>query len=348
MKKVQKKYQIVAGDTVSAIAGKLGLSIAELVYYHNLHSGVVDEYIYGDILPQKLKYILLPMSYEQEIPVPQKLEYSNANVTKAIGKTMKKYGITERYFQHEEMTSELDFEIDITEEVHDDLYVATFNKHSVWVNNSDSFRLAEHLYHKIDNCLYPLKLSSNNDGSFKSVINSKEIKERWIQLRSELEEYYQGETVAEILSKAEEALCNTELHGNKLLNSIFFKLWHTPVYRSYAHGKTVEYEDHYPIFPQHTGVKFKVSLNPDLKINENNKFIIRLTGSCIDNRLENELWNVPSDVLVNRNPEHKVKGDISMVFKIDETNKRIFSVAGLIELRGKNHHKRMEIGIYEL
>ncbi|OCA79927.1 hypothetical protein BBH99_17320 [Chryseobacterium contaminans] len=348
MKKVQKKYEIEVGDTTSAIADKLGLSVAELVYYHNLHSGVVDEYIYGDILPQKLKYILLPISYEQEIPIPPKVEYSSANVTKATGKTMKKYGITERYFQHEKMINELDFEIDIMEEIHDDLYVATFNKHSVRINNSDSFRLAEQLYYKIDQCIYPLKLSSNHDGSFKSVVNSKEIKERWIRQRPELEEYYQGETGAEILSKAEEALCNAELYGNRLLNSIFFKLWHTPVYRSYAYGKTVEYEDHYLIFPQHTGIKFKVSLNSDLKINENNKFIIRLTGSCIDSRSENELWNAPSNALVNRNPEHTVKGDIRMVFKIDETDKRIFSVAGFIELQGKNHHKRIEIGIYEL
>lgn len=348
MKKVQKKYQIETGDTTSTVADKLGLSIAELVYYHNLHSGVVDEYIYGDVLPQKLKYIFLPMNYEQEISVPKKVEYSSTNVTKAIGKTIKKYGITERYFHCEEMTNELDFEADITEDVQDDFSVTTFNKHSVRINNSDSFRLAEQLYHKIDHCLYPLKLSSYRDGSFKNIVNSKEIKERWISLRPKLEEYYQGETSIEILARAEEALCNTELHGSKLLHGIFFKIWHTPVYRSYADKKIVEYEDRYLIFQQHTGVKFKITLTSDLQINENNKFIIRLTGSCVDNRSENELWNTPSDILINRDPENRIEGEINLVFKMDETDKRIFSVTGFIELYGKIHHKRIEIGIYEL
>lgn len=348
MKQVQRKYQVKAGDTTSAVAGKLGLPVAELVYYHNLHSKLVDEYIYGDVLPDKLKYILIPMNYEQEIPVSSKFEYSNGKVMKGIGKTIKKYGITERYFRHKEIASVLDFEMDITEEVQNDLYVTTFNRHSLRINNSNNFRLAEQLYSKIDHCFYPLKLSCNTDGSFKAVTNSEEIKQRWKQLRPELENYYQGETSTEILSRAEEILHNTEVHGNKLLNSFFFKLWHSPVYRSYTDGKSVEYEDRYPVFPQHAGVKFKMNLNPDLRINENNNFIIRLTGSCTDNRSENELWNAPSDVLVTRNPDHKVKGDINMIFKISETDKRIFSVTGFIELYGKDHHKRIEIGIYEL
>ncbi len=89
MKQVQRKYQVKAGDTTSAVAGKLGLPVAELVYYHNLHSKLVDEYIYGDVLPDKLKYILIPMNYEQEIPVSSKFEYSNGKVMKGIGKTIK-------------------------------------------------------------------------------------------------------------------------------------------------------------------------------------------------------------------------------------------------------------------
>ncbi|RXM53207.1 MULTISPECIES: hypothetical protein [unclassified Chryseobacterium] len=348
MKKVQKKYYIELGDTTSTIADKLGLSVPELVYYHNLNSGIVDEYIYGDILPEKLKYILLPINYEQEIPVSSKVKYANGKVNKGIGKTIKKYGVSERYFNHDKIINELDFEIDIAEEVYNEVSIADFNKYSVRVNNSDNFRLVEQLYHKIDSCLYPLKLSSNNDGSFKSIVNGEEIKQRWTLLRPELEEYYQGETSIEILSRAEEALCNTDVHGSKLLNSFFFKIWHSPVYRSYADRKIVEYEDRYLIFPQHTGVKFKMSLTSDLQINENNKFIIHLTGSCVDNRSENELWNTPSNVLVNRDPENIIKGEINMIFKMNETDKRIFSVEGFIELHGQIHHKRIEIGIYEL
>ncbi|WET49759.1 hypothetical protein PYS58_01240 [Chryseobacterium indologenes] len=348
MKKAQRKYQITKGETISTVASKLGLSVAELVYYHNLHSKTVDEYIYGEFLPEKLKYILIPMSYEQEISISPEFEYSNTKVVKTIGKTMKKYGITQRYFNHEELVNVVDFEADISEEVQDELCVTIFNKHFVRINKSDNLRLIEQLYGKIDKCLYPLKISSNKDGSFKSIVNSKEIKERWILLRPELEEYYQGETSSEILSAAEEILGNTELYASKLLNSFFFKIWHGPIYRNYREGEEIEYEDRYLIFPQHEEVQFKMKLEADLKISENNKFIIWLTGTCTDRRSELELWNAPSDALVNKNPENKVKGNISMLFKMNETDKRIFSVVGFIELQGKIHHKRIEIGIYEL
>lgn len=348
MKKTHRKYQVEAGETPSMVAAKLGLPVAELVYYHNLHCGIVDEYIYGDMLPKQLKNILIPISYDQEIPTSPKVAYSNNKVTKAIGRTTKKYGITQHYFNHKELVSVLDFEVDITEEADEERCITTFNKHSVRVNNNDNFRLVEQLYDKIDHCLYPLMIGCNKDGSFKNIVNSKEIKERWILLRPVLEDYYQGETGQEILSKAEEAVCNTEMYGGRLLNSIFFKIWHTPVYRNYVEGQTIEFEDRYLIFPKHTGVKFKMKLEADLKISESNKFMIRLTGTCTDNRSELELWNAPSHALISRNPDNKVKGSINILFKMDETDKRIFSVTGFIELQGKIHHKRIEIGIYEL
>lgn len=348
MKHTHRKYQIEAGDSTSNVANKLGLSVAELVYYHNLHCEIVDEYIYGDTLPENLKHILLPIEYEHKIPDFPPITYSNNKVEKSVGKTIKKYGVTQRYFKHTEKMNLLNFEVDITEEVLDGNCLTTFNKYFVRVNNSDNFRLIEQLYNKIDNGFYPLILSSNKDGSFKEIVNSKEIKKRWVQLRPELEDYYQGETSQKILSDAEVTVCNTELYGNNLLKSIFFKLWHTPVYRSYAKEETVEFEDHYFIFLNHTGVKFKMKLDTNLKISENNKFIIHLTGVCIDKRSELELWNTPSDVLVNRNPDNKIKGIINITFKINEEDKRFFSVAGFIELEGKINHKRIEIGIYEL
>ena len=348
MNEKYKKYHINKGDTLDDIIRKLEIEKVKLIYDHNLLSNDnIDNYIFGDTLPKNLKYILLPLSYNKDIPI-SKIKYSDKNVSKTNGKTYKKYGVTQQFIINGELRNTLNYELEITENIEDHFWRSTINKNTVYLNNTDSFLIIENLYNRIDNCLYPLEINVNKDGSFKNIINEKEIHQRWKKMLPQLQDYYKGQVSDEIFSKSEKIFSDVQKYGNKLFNSIFFKVWYAPIYRYYPEEEPLVYEDHFPLFPQHKGVKFKITQSSDLEVCENNKFNIHITGSCIDNRIEQELWNAPSHVFINRKNKNKVFGNINLLYKINEIDKRIFSIVGFIELNGENYQKRIEIKIFEI
>jgi hypothetical protein len=344
MGKEHQKYHINKAETLEEISEKLQIPVAELKYYHNLHSDP-DQYIISYILPPNLKEILLPLEYEKEI-VDNKNTYVKRDIQKEIIKTQSRYGVLQRNYNNGELQDQLHYEVDVTEEItYDNLRKVTIDKKKLWINDEEISLAAEKIFEQIGGLLYPLEVIIHRDGSFSEITNPEEIKKRWQNKRADLQSYYIGETSDSLFLKVDKFFNEIEKNQEKLLDNLFFKLFFTPFYRYYTDGNPYNYTDQFPLFPYKNGILFNTALTPDTQIGETGKFQMQLTGSCADIQREKQVWP-GSDIDAGINDI--IKGDLDFIFKINASDKRIFSVKGYVEIKGKKNQRRVEFEFYQL
>ncbi|WP_179473738.1 hypothetical protein [Chryseobacterium sp. H1D6B] len=342
MGKEHQKYHINKAETLEEIAEKLQIPVAALKYYHNLHSDP-DQYIISYILPQHLKEILLPVDYEKEI-VENKKTCVKRDIQKEIIKTQSRYGVLQRNYNNGELQDQLHYEVDSIEEItYDNLRKITIDKKKLWINDEEISLAAEKIFEQIGGLLYPLEVIIHRDGSFSEIINPQEIKNRWKDKRADLQSYYIGDASDSLFLKVDKFFNEIEKHQEKLLDNLFFKLFFTPLYRYYTDGNPYNYTDQFPLFPYKKGILFNTILTPGLQIGETGKFQMHLTGDYVDLQREKQIWP-GSDAEIN----DSVTGDLDFVFKINASDKRIFSVKGYVEIKGKKNQRRIEFEFYQL
>lgn len=191
------KYDIKKGDTLESIADKQGISIQELINFHNLYCGTTN-FIIGEKLPIHLQSLLLEKKTKEEIskiiedknfPLKARYRCEQFNTTKLEDRisfhcnTKKEYTV-EKNAAHTRAKVKL--------------------KEYLYKINPENMALAIEAVKELEFDKENVILDLNNDNTIKEVVNFSEIKEKWENFKPKLaaSEFYRQ--VENINSKAAE------------------------------------------------------------------------------------------------------------------------------------------------
>lgn len=191
------KYEIKKGDTLKSIAEKQGISIEELVNFHNLYCGTTN-FIIGNKLPIHLQTILLEKKTKEEInktiedrKFPQKARYrcEQFNTTK-VEDRISFHCNTKKEYTVEKNTDNTRAKVKL--------------KEYLYKINPENMSLAIEAVKELEFDKEDVVLALNKDNTIKEVVNFSQIKEKWESFKPKLaaSEFYRQ--VEKINSKAAE------------------------------------------------------------------------------------------------------------------------------------------------
>lgn len=185
-----EKYFIKNGDSLHSIAEELGLSVEELVTFHNINSKLHDQ-INNLNLPKWSDHILIPDSIENLKNKKDKKESSNTInfPQKEIDSTL--YSITQKIDMQVSGNSMIDSETEIVwnykKTKNGNNFFAYLNQESHQVKYIKSIyrALAEYMQ-KFNEPLEHLVLKLSAQGNIEELTNQQEINQRWQNLKKDL------------------------------------------------------------------------------------------------------------------------------------------------------------------
>ncbi|MFV0345695.1 MAG: hypothetical protein ACK5IQ_05540 [Bacteroidales bacterium] len=122
----------------------------------------------------------------------------------------------------------------------------TIKRDELFVNKHVPKSLIEILSVRSMEALYPLELRTTMENIPLDVLNHEQIKERWRNVKTELQKEYSGEVIAQYLSKCDKQLSNKLSILESLRNDAFYALLFHDIYTQY--NENLE-KDAYLAFP---------------------------------------------------------------------------------------------------
>ncbi|MCV9929016.1 hypothetical protein OIU83_15225 [Flavobacterium sp. LS1R49] len=359
-----KKYKVQRGDTIEAIAIKIGIPAAEVRSYHNRYCELCDLVELG--LPiRKIEYILLPnlesfieTKLSEKNTVKKVLLGANNNLRlTAMNGLKREYGTTIFYKNNDQLINKIHFTAQIEfVKKENDFSIVKFEINQVYVNSKEPEMVIEQLADKISKALYPLLMSLKRNGEIREILNIKEIQERWEKLKPSILKFYKGgDIIIKLLSSFEKSIESATLLRKNLVEHPFYKIYFSPIYQNYSPDLLFIDND----------FQFKIFQNVDefqsltAKFHVNRKGIINSDRKPSKELLSRE--QVLDDIKGNREVELKdtvfeagkledgISGNMDFQYKLHYDSKTIFSITGFINSRkDKETVSTIEFETYEI
>ena len=252
MEKKYLKYQITNTDNLNIISEKLGISITELVGFHNVHCKNNDSI--GSGLPKHLTEIFV-YPHIREI---KKEKYPTASFEEGYvlkcKPNFKKQNFGVQYkIENNNGTTNMSFEVSLQcKQEKSGHFLYEFIKKEVYINYEETDLMADQLAEKTAHVLYPLQIIINPNGQLISIHNFATIKKRWIDTKNELKEYYVGEWSDKYLELTEKTLENEDTLFNAISNDWFLKSYFNGLYVNYTPSFKIKTTVNFPIVFEHS------------------------------------------------------------------------------------------------
>ncbi|QKX05024.1 hypothetical protein HN014_08880 [Aquimarina sp. TRL1] len=128
-----------------------------------------------------------------------------------------------------------------------------------YINDSEPDSFIDKLAMEVSSVLYPLQIKTLQDGTFLSVVNFEEIKERWYKKKAEIQEKYKGAVVEKYIQLTSNSLYSQEVLNEKMAKDWFVNLYFSSLYKWYSDDCYVFEHIQYPIAGTTTAVNYNVT-----------------------------------------------------------------------------------------
>lgn len=296
------------------------LTSAELIAFHNQFCNLQE--LLPLSLPKHVDYIYLPPKNfrEREIKL-----LKSTNILRPATKSEKTYGVVLTFLPKE---LSIHFKIKVIRIGE----IIEIIKEKTYLNNLEIDQTIEQLFEKAEQVLYPLQISTHNNGGLNKILNSKEINDRWKkEIEPSLRKYYQSETGEEIINKLDQAFSDVNKKREFLERNLFYKLFFLPIYQTYQKFAKDDYLSiYFAAISQEKGYKIEYELQKEFT--RGDKIALKITGKEEDN-------------IFNKNNE---KGEIDLLYKLHKKTNEIFSITGDVSAFENGLEYKLNFELYEL
>ena len=232
-------YNIKKEDTLASVATFFEKTQQEIKGFHNIFC-TSEEYIVFD-LPDHLKQLYVyPYLHYKAIGVAEHLSestYLHHNKPSGSCNYNVQYSVAEG-----EKNTIINFEISVIHQgIFKEGHLYLINKKATTtINGEIDINDTEEIKEKIGNIAYPLQVLVSESGMWQEVVFDKNIKNRFAAAKQEVQEYYKGKLVDDLLNHAESNLCSEAgfkkiFENNWLLDTIF-----SPIYKYYNYKQPIK------------------------------------------------------------------------------------------------------------
>lgn len=238
------------------------------------------------------------------------------------------YGVIFKYFKKEGDYTKMHFTVDVTYKGQSQSGKHHFdiNRKQVYINETAPDLLIEQLADKAGSCLYPMEISTSDEGPFEEIINYEEIKKRWASKKIELENYYEGEIATTIIANLDAVYSSKDKMEIALNDDLFLTLFFMPIYRKHVNRKA-EYQKEIAFLAFKMPILYNIKQEVEQFLTESQKQLIQIKGFS----------------------ENLTDPELVLNYKINNETKSVFSIVGNVNLvKEKSKTQKIEIEMYQL
>ncbi|TWP31055.1 LysM domain-containing protein [Apibacter muscae] len=305
-----EKYKVSRGDTLESIAKELNLSVAQLREFHNRHCEL--PYLLGSgKIPSSVKEILYLPLQEIEEQAQHKITNQSFYQLRLRHPTAEQiYQVKIKFFEEGKENS-LSYIIKILWLEKNTIKI---HREELFIDGKEPNFLVDELATQISSVLYPMEFYLDAQGCFYKVKNLSQIKERWNQLKPQIEKLYKGNCVTKYLYNFQKILFQPYLFNKAMKQEVFLTAYFTHLYGQYnTRGEVEEMLIRFPVIPTLAPVQYVIKNRIEWLEEAKQKLIkIERKGELADPRSLNNFLNAMDIPLkkdtTNEHEEEKAKG----------------------------------------
>lgn len=170
-------------------------------------------------------------------------------------------------------------------------YVVEITRNNMMLNNTEFHNVMDELLLITSEILNKLELEISPKGQILHIKNRKELREKWQEIRLQVESDYKGEIVSRFLESMEKTITDEQLFINALWKDPFFRFYFS-IYGEYLSGKmTDDYE--FFDFPIGNNASYSATETNLLQIQETGGYTLLKRITIDKDELENLRKNLP-------------------------------------------------------
>ncbi|MDQ0595530.1 hypothetical protein QFZ37_003899 [Chryseobacterium ginsenosidimutans] len=309
------KHNVLKDESLKSIASLYHVSVDALKQFHNNHCEVKD-------------MILISLNGQKELFIPRT---AVADKNKVV-----KFGHGNRLvFQPENSFCNYGVIITIENGNHKNelkyntsvRWLKTENKlhffevdriSNLYLNEEEVNEIADLLAYKTSKVLYPLQISVDENGRFYDVDNLSVFKERWANVKDEIYQEFEGETVDQYCEKIEEIINEPNVINLYLKNDYFIRTLFFGIYKKFDPNYQTEITETFPVVDNAVEPQYKISLEADPLKDDYNLINIQGEGKLNDERNVYDFINeAPFSTAIEDHPVMNQEGDFRLMYYLN-------------------------------
>jgi len=253
------------------------------------------------------------------------------------------YGVLLIFKDEKQTKLQIHYEIDVIclEQV-GRYYIFKINKKQVYINEKAPDTTIDELVERCGKVLYPLHIKVNSLGLATTIMNHKEIIERWKMEKQKIKQSYQGKEVNLLLKNMDDVLQDRNQTSELFLERDWFMtLFFTPIYQNKKKDST-----YFPLIPYTPTIAYEIKQIHKSHLHRDKDIIIEQKGKCIDTRSENDILK---GNLISANKGKIIAGKSDLKYHIYKNSPIVDAITGSCQIdfpSGKS--KKVTIEIYNL
>lgn len=189
---------------------------------------------------------------------------------------------------------------------------------NLYLNEEEVNEIADLLAYKTSKVLYPLQISTDEQGKFNAVENLSVFKERWAAVKEEVYKEFEGETVDSYCEKIERIIYEPDAISLYLKNDYFIRTLFFGIYHSFGQEYQTEITETFPIVNNVIEPKYEVKLEIDPLKDEYDLVNIEGEGRLNDERTIYDFMNgAPFSLIIEDNPVMNHEGSFRLAYYLN-------------------------------
>ncbi|MBV8328770.1 hypothetical protein [Chryseobacterium sp.] len=309
------RHIVQENETLKSIAAVYNIDADALKVFHNNHCEVKDMILIG-ITGQK--EIFIPRTAVTDKSRLVRFERGNTlifrpensfhrygaviTIESGSSKNELKYETSVRWLKKENKLHF--FEIDRTS--------------ALYLNKEEVNEIADTLAYKTSKVLYPLQISTDENGKFYAVENLSVFKQRWAAIKEEVYKEFEGETVDRYCKKIEQLIFNPEIIDLYLKNDYFIRTLFFGIYQRFGAEYQIESTEEFPVINNPIEPQYEIRFEIDPLKDDYNLVNIEGEGRLNDERTIYDFVNgSPFTMIIEEDPEMNHGGNFRMQYYLN-------------------------------
>jgi hypothetical protein len=261
------------------------------------------------------------------------------------------YGFECETFENEALKNRVHYEIEIRcIQNHVSNSVFEIKRKQIYINNQAPDLMMEQIADKAAQAIFPIHLKLTESGEIDAIENMEAIKKRWIQKKEELNSYYEGTIIEDIIQKTERILLNHNALKQSICDNWFFHLYFKPLYINYTQKLQRKFIWESPVFG-HQNLEYGAIHTIDENCSETDKIYINVKGASLEERSLDQIKKGIHGISSKNadNVIEEVESDMEVQYKLYAEDRSIFSISSTFKTKiGPNLYNINNVAIYHL
>lgn len=317
-------YKIKQGDTLLSVAKDLGIEPSLLRSYHNRFCPSLKDLIEADF-PYHLEYIILApqepeLTDDEKEKNRQKVIHNNGPIQVSLNNAQidNSYGVVYT-IENGEKINIIKQEMKVTWKAKSSNNFSFFEVSrigNIYINDTKTITMAKEIAEKASAALYPIIVVVDENGEWVYIHNFSQIKERWVEAKKQINEYYKGEQVEKYFSIYDRNLEDSDTLYLSLSKDWFLNAFFNGIHVQYPSSLSIQKEIGFPIIAKTENLNYQVTQTIDDYLDVDNLLVIDINGKLNDERTKTDLERALT-LPVKEYSEQKATGEYRAKYFLD-------------------------------